>query len=575
MKKSFLMRFFFRLLLVLTFLLALIFLFTYQSFERAIIDRYSQDLQRTNNALVLSLKPLWLSQDIEALRKLVTSSSAELGLRITFIDTTGKVLADSEADPQTMNLHRYRQEVSQALAGRTGHAVRFSTTLERDLLYVATPIWHAGQVVGVLRTSLGLQSIKYHLRTLFWRIGGLVCVALLLMMAVLYFFTRQLRNRIGMLTEAAQRVADGDFNTRIYLHESDEFGRLARHFNAMTTELQQLFQNVQIDDRRLNTIIGAMPSGLAVIASNGRLLFYNAAFERMLGGPVSTERYYWEVLHQPQLIEIIKETQTTRQEKSGECELNQKSYLVTCVNLPEIEETLLLLSDISAAKEIQRLKKEFVVNVSHELRTPLTAIKGFVETLLDEFPRSDRRYLEIIARHTERLINIVKDLLILAQIEETQQLVVEEIHFPSLLEDTLKIFETSLKTKQLYVRTELDPNAAYLKLDAFKMQQVLINLIDNAIKYTDRGGITVKTLRQNDKAEIHIADTGIGIPPEHLPRIFERFYVVDKSRSRRLGGTGLGLAIAKHIVLLHGGTLQVTSQPGQGTCFTITLPQGR
>jgi two-component system phosphate regulon sensor histidine kinase PhoR len=230
--------------------------------------------------------------------------------------------------------------------------------------------------------------------------------------------------------------------------------------------------------------------------------------------------------------------------------------------------------DITDVKNVERIKRDFVVNVSHELRTPLTAIKGFVETLEEESgDENHRHYLHIISRHTERLINIVKDLMLLSSLEHEQQLELEEVNIKGIAEQAKKIHADRLKVKNLYLNITTDPEKLNARVDPFKLEQVFINLIDNAIKYTEAGGITVEIHQTEKGLVITVSDTGIGIAAVHQPKLFERFYVVDKSRSRSVGGTGLGLSIVKHIVLLHGGTISLSSKPGSGTTFTITIPK--
>jgi two-component system phosphate regulon sensor histidine kinase PhoR len=229
--------------------------------------------------------------------------------------------------------------------------------------------------------------------------------------------------------------------------------------------------------------------------------------------------------------------------------------------------------DVTELKRVEKIKKDFVVNVSHELRTPLTAIKGFVETIYEDIDDKNRGYLAIIRRNTDRLINIVADLLLLSELEEKgAALSLEPCDLTIMIEQMRKIFEPRLREKGLLLTIPANPALPDLMADAFKLEQVFVNLIDNAIKYTETGGITISLLQQNGQVLIEIQDTGIGIPREHLSRIFERFYVVDASRSKQLGGTGLGLSIVKHILLLHNGTIDVESTPGQGTKFIITLP---
>jgi two-component system phosphate regulon sensor histidine kinase PhoR len=235
---------------------------------------------------------------------------------------------------------------------------------------------------------------------------------------------------------------------------------------------------------------------------------------------------------------------------------------------------VVIMHDISELKRIEKMKRDFVSNVSHELRTPLTAIKGFLETLEDRADEKSRSFLEIIKRNTERLINIVNDLLLLSELEERGvKPMVEEVNLRELLDKLSKLFQKQLQEKSLYLKINIKDEASVIMADPFQLEQLFINLVDNAIKYTEKGGVTIDISRDDGNIKIEIEDTGIGIPEEHLPRIFERFYVVDKSRSRRSGGTGLGLSIVKHIVLLHNGSISVKSKPQQGTRFTIILPE--
>jgi two-component system phosphate regulon sensor histidine kinase PhoR len=237
------------------------------------------------------------------------------------------------------------------------------------------------------------------------------------------------------------------------------------------------------------------------------------------------------------------------------------------------EEIVSIFHDITEIKDIEKIKKDFVINVSHELRTPLTAIKGYAETLRKEVDTSPgKKYLEIVERNTNRLINIVNDLLLLSSLEEKAVLELEDIDLRGFLENVIRIFDQRLKDKQLSLVIDVKENLPPIKADLFKLEQMLVNLLDNAVKYTDRGEITVSVDVHDKRVRIQVRDTGIGIPKDDIPRIFERFYVVDKSRSRKSGGTGLGLSIVKHIVLLHNGTIGIESALGKGTSVTVTLP---
>ena len=255
---------------------------------------------------------------------------------------------------------------------------------------------------------------------------------------------------------------------------------------------------------------------------------------------------------------------------SDNVELDERNYICSVSFLVSSEQIVLTLHDITEIMRLSAIKKDFVVNVSHELRTPLTAIKGFVETLDEEGIEKSRRYLEIIKRHTERLISIVQDLQQLSELEAIEQLEIEPVNIARLLEPIIKMFEPQITSKNLNI--ELDVKNIEVKADPFKLEQIFINLIDNSIKYTEKGAIIISAEQDARQTKIVVEDTGIGIPKEHIPRIFERFYVVDKSHSRRMGGTGLGLSIVKHIVQVHRGTISIESKVNQGTRVTIILP---
>ena len=573
MKKSIILKMFQGFILIVVGLVGFILFFSFQTIRSSYIRTMANDLERINQVTLPLLRPSIFKNTLDHLNEQAKQIARGAGVRITVVDSSGKVLADSEKDPRSMNNHRYRPEIITALTGKTGVAVRFSGTVEKGFLYVATPLYRDQVLVAVVRSSLSVREIQNLLTALIWRICLIALVALGLMSVITWLFARRLGKPLQQLVTATQRVTDGDFDSKIYLTTHDEFEQLAENFNQMTAELKGLFQNLQIQRDELQTIIKSIQGGLAVVAADGRINLFNEPFRQMCRCGALEKRHYWELVSVPQIIELIKRILAEKTSTIREIEIDEKTYIGSMTYLPTTGEVVLIFSDITELKNIQTLKKDFVVNVSHELRTPLTAIKGFVETLRNDATESNRQYLEIIARHTERLINIVSDLLLLAEIEGKNELVKEAVDLEELVGETIKIFEARLKTKDLAVRIAIEAEARVVELDLYKFQQVLVNLIDNAVKYTDKGTLTISARREELFTIITVEDTGMGIPSQHLPRIFERFYVVDKSRSRQLGGTGLGLAIAKHIVLMHNGQIEVSSEVGHGTCFTIRLPR--
>jgi len=572
MKKTFFYRIFTGYLTLIIFLTVLILGFSYSTVRKQFIETQIANLEDLNLSLASSLLPMINRRDYNSLDQLTKSLGHEIAARITIIDTTGKVLADSDRDPLTMQNHRHRPEVEQALTGGFGHAQRFSTTVEKDMFYVASLLMQHNQPVAVIRTSVYLSEVKNLLKQIMGQVIKIALLVIIMALSTAILLARRYSRPVSQLVEAANQVAQGNLEAHVTLDTGDELKELADNFNIMVMEIKRLLADIAHQRDELRTIVSAVPSGLLVLNADGRVAFYNQELQKITTLKEPQDKFYWEIIREPQFTNFIKEIQSQGGDRSQEIVIGDKTYLCSATKLTTGNEIVMIFSNISELKAVQRLKRDFVVNVSHELRTPLTAIKGFVETLQEETAGSERRYLTIIARHTDRLINIVNDLLTLAEIEEKNQLEYETINLSNLINDTVKIFEEKLQAKELGIAVEVEPKLIKIKADPFKLQQVFINLLDNAIKYTEKGAISIRARRQENQVQIVIQDTGCGISREHLPRIFERFYVVDKARSRQLGGTGLGLAIAKHIVLLHSGRIEVESELSKGTRFIITLP---
>ncbi|MFW6134780.1 MAG: sensor histidine kinase, partial [Elusimicrobiota bacterium] len=284
--------------------------------------------------------------------------------------------------------------------------------------------------------------------------------------------------------------------------------------------------------------------------------------------------YYWEIFREKELTDMIDTVKKSGENLLKEININNKHFLCSAAYLDKKDEIIILFNDITKFRKLDKLKKDFVVNVSHELKTPLTAIKGYVETLDEEIKsKQSKHYINILKRHTNRLINIVEDLLLLSELEEeTIEIEFKKANLKQIILDIAKVYEQKIKSKSLQLKIEIQDDLPEVEADPFKIEQMLINLIDNAVKYTEQGEIKIEAHSAEDNIEIKISDTGIGISSDDIERIFERFYVADKSRSRKMGGTGLGLSIVKHIVILHNGKINVNSTPLKGTEFIINLP---
>jgi two-component system phosphate regulon sensor histidine kinase PhoR len=472
-----------------------------------------------------------------------------------------------------MENHSHRLEVVEALQGKTGKSVRFSSTANEDMLYVAVPIEKNGKITGVIRTSLYLKDIDKLLTKLNYHVAWVSLGTILIALLGALLISNNIVQPIKNLTSAARKVASGDFSVRVFLKTKDELRELADNFNRMNEEMQRMFTELNQQKEELNSIIHSLQEGLLVVDKQGRIIRANESYWRIAGGQPVEGKLYWQTMRNPQLAELLKKAGTEKRNFVEELTLGDRIFMCSVTPLKGGEEIVSIFHDITEIKDIEKIKKDFVINVSHELRTPLTAIKGYAETLRNEIDTAPgKKYLETVERNTDRLINIVNDLLLLSGLEEKAVLELEDIDLRGFLENVIRIFDQRLKDKQLSLVIDVKENLPPIKADLFKLEQMLVNLLDNAVKYTDRGEITVSMDVQDKRVRIQVMDTGIGIPKDDIPRIFERFYVVDKSRSRKSGGTGLGLSIVKHIVLLHNGTIGIESALGKGTSVTVTLP---
>jgi len=570
-KTSLLLRFFFYYLLI-TVILNIFYLLVILHLVRHFHNQYlARNLSDFNRALGPSVERYLTQHDYQGLDTFVKSLHSRTGPRITVILPEGRVVADSDTPVASLDNHSTRPEVVEAMSGRTGQSLRYSTTTGEYLLYVATPLTKNGNILAVIRTSKYLREINRTRQTFIsYLLPGLLlstAVALLLT----FFLGRRFTKPFLTIKQSFARLASGDFQVRIAYPDRDEIGELADHFNEMADQIRRLFTELTHQKEKMDALVHSLPDGLCVCDPTQRITMHNNAWSRIVGQESTIGRYPWELLRQSAFKEMLDKSLEQRKPSVKELFLQGHDYYCSITPVQETEEIVIILRDITPVKEFDRKKKDFVTNVSHELRTPLTAIKGYLETI-EPASEENRYYLQIIKRNTERLIAIVNDLVTLSQLEEPgQQILHEQVDLYTLVNDTVKLFEEKIKRKNLSLRIEAEPSV-FIEGDYLKLEQMLINLIDNAIKYTETGGIVVQVKKFNENVKIVVQDTGIGIPAEHLGRIFERFYVVDKARSRLTGGTGLGLSIVKHIVLAHKGDITVESLPGKGTEFVVTLP---
>jgi two-component system phosphate regulon sensor histidine kinase PhoR len=573
MKKSLFLKIYTGFVIVIIAMLVVTLLLSYRT-----IRSHHLKTQRENlRFIAMGLKPTFEStvalHDTARMDSLAKDLGLQTNSRITVIDTHGVVLADSWRDPALMENHGTRPEIMRAGRGEVGTSLRHSATIEEDLLYVAVPLEFEDGVAGVLRVSLRLKSIDDAITEMRNEIVGIALVVALLSLIAALLFSRSFYQPINQLMAASRRVASGDFDARVLLRSGGELGDLAESFNQMTDHIRALFRELSEKSEELNGVVGSLQDGLLVLDRDGRIVLSNPGFKRIAGEAAVEGKFYWEVMQVPEFDALVRSVAERKSGAVKEIAFNDRVYLCSGDYLASREGVVVLVHDVTEMKNVEKLKKDFIVNLSHELRTPLTAIKGFLETLQDEVTVDGRHYLGIVTRHTDRLANIVEDQLMLSELEDSATgLCLEKVDLKGLIEDTLHILGPRAREKNLELILDAPDSGPVIDGDRFKLEQVFINIIDNALKYTETGSIGIRIRENRPNAVITIEDTGVGIGEEHLSRIFERFYVVDKSRSKTVGGTGLGLSIVKHIVLLHNGSIEVESKPGNGTRFTVTIP---
>jgi len=526
-----------------------------------------------------SLKTLIATKGLEGIDNLAKELGNRTGTRITVVKPDGFVIGDSEANPREMENHAYRPEIAEAVRGTVGKSLRYSRTIDQDMLYIAIPIMENEEIIGVIRTSLSLSMINNLIASINRRVIYFGVVIFILALIIALFSSRAFTKPIDNMVSVSRQIAGGDFSARITTKTKGELGELSNSLNVMAQRLEKLFEEASREKEEIKSVLSAMIEGVAVLDSQGRIVLANEGFKKIFNLSEVIGTHYWEVVRSTDLRDLVDKVIKSGESRTIEIKMpslgGENIYVGTAALIGKRKEIVVVLHDITKIKGLEKIKAEFVANVSHELKTPLTTMKGFIETLEDGTIDSKEagRFLGIIKKHTNRLINLVSDLLLLSSLEDkTQRLEIENVGLSGLISDISVILKDKADKKSLTLEFVVPDNLPTIKGDSFLLEQIFANIIDNAINYTKEGKIKLEAMTLDNKIKIEISDTGIGIPAEHLSRIFERFYRVDKTRSRELGGTGLGLSIVKHIVLAHNGEIDVKSEKGKGTTFTITLP---
>jgi two-component system phosphate regulon sensor histidine kinase PhoR len=522
-----------------------------------------------------------------SLTDIAAQEAQSAGARVTIIDPTGQVLADSESSPASMENHAARPEFAAALSGKVGTNERRSSTIGIPFLYVAVRV--SGGAVRLAYPLSDVEAVSTELRRRLALATGVAFLIALLVAALSAYWTAR---RLDHIVEVAARIAEGDLKARVLETSPDEIGRVAGAIDKTARRVEQSFAAVQSSQRQLETLLNSMQDAVIAVSADGLVQWANQPMNRLVPQGTRLQQPVVETVRDPDFLATVKEATSTREVKTARATsiVPGRAFDVTAAPLPD-GGAVAVLRDLTETERVEKTRRDFIANVSHELRTPLTSIQGYAETLLDSTPDNtlpSREFLEIIRKNSSRMSRLTEDLLTLARVESGEtRFDAEPVPPTELLHDAEESFreiarshgiDLQIKDAQIHdVQSSATENLPLVLADREAIHQIFSNLIDNALKYGSKNGasgarIILGARKVPHAVEFFVQDFGAGIASEHLPRLFERFYRVDKARSRESGGTGLGLAIAKHIVLAHGGSIRAESELAHGSTFLFTLP---
>ncbi|EKF6109068.1 PAS domain-containing protein [Listeria monocytogenes] len=556
---------------------------TYLNMKENQLEDDAKILLQTTN-----MENLDLDKDAATIQKSLDPLGEDIDARITVIDSKGDVVADTKKDPEKLDNHMNRPEVTDILkkGESVGISIRESDSLGYSMLYVAVPVKHQGKTDGVLRISISLESVDAAVAKLWGNLALIFGIALVIIAAISVFIARKITRPVREIIEVSTDLANHKYDSRIHGKISGELQDLSISVNTLAESLETQMFEIKQNEQRLNAIVQNLVSGVMLINVDKQVIMTNRTMYQILGETEITGKPFYEVIKSfalSQLIEATFETKTIQQKEiilyfPREMILDASVSPILGEN-GEITGIILLLHDITQIRHLENVRSEFVTNVSHELKTPVTALKGFAETLLDGAMYDEvllKKFLTIIKEESDRLHRLIMDILALSRFEQNPVAEnVELVDVDEVIEQSARtIFEMATEKNIRVTIPEKTSASVMIETDRDKLQQIVINLLSNAINYTPVDGkVEVKLIEQEAEVIIEVTDNGIGIPAKDIDRVFERFYRVDKARSRHSGGTGLGLSIVKHLVENCGGRIEVESQEEVGSTFRVTLPK--
>jgi len=577
MKKNLFYKIFFSYLVIISLSFLLLDLFLREEVEKNLTSQIETEMM--SYAKIIDLSP----------REKVTEQIGEMAnisnCRVTLIDARGKVFADSEKDVTQMENHSNRPEVQEARLKGSGKSVRFSSSLNIDMLYVAVTIRNGEKINGYVRLARPLHDVQKVIQKMYESILGASAIAVIVSLLIALFISYRLAEPIRAMERFTEKLRQGEPVGAILLNTADETKKLADNINFLVEELKDKIRIANEEKSKLMTALTSMTEGVLIINAQGLIEFVSPVLGDMLS--VRYEDVFgktlMEAFRSAELQKILTEFKRTGENITREITLDMAEVVILNVSVsavhgyPQEDKTMIVFHDVTRLKKLEKVKEDFVANVTHEIRTPLTAIIGYLETIkngaivnIDE----TKKFVDIILNQAERLNRLVEDLLTLSHIELKElKFNFENVSINAAITNVISLVEAKAKEKKITIHNNVRENFPMIRADKDKLTQIFVNILDNAVKFTPESGrITIVAKEADAYTAVSISDTGIGVPRDEIQRLGERFYRVDRSRSRDLGGTGLGLSIVKHLMIAHGGRMEIESELGRGTTVSLLFP---
>jgi two-component system phosphate regulon sensor histidine kinase PhoR len=577
MKKNLFYKIFFSYLVIISLSFLLLDLFLREEVEKNLTSQIETEMM--SYAKIIDLSP----------REKITEQIGEMAnisnCRVTLIDARGKVFADSEKDVTQMENHSNRPEVQEARLKGSGKSVRFSSSLNIDMLYVAVTIRNGEKINGYVRLARPLHDVQKVIQKMYESILGASAIAVIVSLLIALFISYRLAEPIRAMERFTEKLRQGEPVGAILLNTADETKKLADNINFLVEELKDKIRIANEEKSKLMTALTSMTEGVLIINAQGLIEFVSPVLGDMLS--VRYEDVFgktlMEAFRSAELQKILTEFKRTGENITREITLDMAEAVILNVSVsavhgyPQEDKTMIVFHDVTRLKKLEKVKEDFVANVTHEIRTPLTAIIGYLETIkngaignIDE----TKKFVDIILNQAERLNRLVEDLLTLSHIELKElKFNFENVSINAAITNVISLVEAKAKEKKITIHNNVRENFPMIRADKDKLTQIFVNILDNAVKFTPESGrITIVAKEADAYTAVSISDTGIGVPRDEIQRLGERFYRVDRSRSRDLGGTGLGLSIVKHLMIAHGGRMEIESELGRGTTVSLLFP---